>query len=108
MGVMVSAPTVPRRAAITAASRRLAGTGGRSDALYTRRMRRRGSGGSNYGEFEATALFCEHCRQAQPVRAHLLLVLPSGRKYDYRCTVCGHTVGSKTDDDTSAFAMPRL
>ena len=35
-------------------------------------MQRRGSGGSNYGEFEATALFCEHCRQAQPVRAHLL------------------------------------
>ena len=41
-------------------------------------------------------------------RTHLLLVLPSGRKYDYRCTVCGHTVGSKTDDDIGAFAMPRL
>ena len=70
-------------------------------------MRRGGSGGSNYREFEATALFCEHCRQAQPVRRHLLLVLPTGTKYDYRCAVCGHLVGSKMDDDTNAFAIPK-
>ena len=70
-------------------------------------MKRGGSGRSNYAEFEATALFCEHCRQAQPVRPHLLLVLPTGKKYDYRCAVCGHRVGSKMDDDTSTFAMPK-
>ncbi len=70
-------------------------------------MKRSGSGGSNFGEFEATALFCEHCRQAQPVRPHLLLVLPTGTKYDYRCAVCGHRVGSKMDNDTSAFLNKR-
>jgi len=70
-------------------------------------MRRDGSGGSNYKEFEATALFCERCRQAQPVRAHLLLVLPTGAMYDYRCAVCGHHVGSKTDVDARAFGMPK-
>ena len=70
-------------------------------------MKRGGSGRSNYEEFEATALFCDRCRQAQPVRSHLLLVLPTGSKYDYRCAVCGHTVGSKTDNDTSAFAIHR-
>lgn len=68
-------------------------------------MKRGRSGRSNYEEFEATELFCDRCRQAQPVRSHLLLVLPTGSKYDYRCAVCGHTVGSKTDDDTSAFTI---
>ena len=63
--------------------------------------------GSHYDEFEATELFCERCRQAQPVRRHLLLVLPTGRKFDYRCSVCGHSVGSKMDDDTSEFSIPR-
>ncbi len=70
-------------------------------------MKRDGSGRSNYEEFEATALFCGQCRQAQPVRQHLLLVLPTGTKYDYRCAVCGHSVGSKMDNDTSAFLMPK-
>jgi hypothetical protein len=60
---------------------------------------------SSYGEFEATELFCPTCRQARPVRQHLLLVLPTGNKYDYRCAVCGTSVGSKMDDDSSAFSI---
>lgn len=46
---------------------------------------------------EAASLFCEKCRQAQPVRRKLLLVLPQGDKYAYYCQVCGHQVGSKTE-----------
>ena len=60
-----------------------------------------------YDEFEASELFCPRCRQARPVRKHLLLVLPQGSKYDYVCTVCGSSVGEKMDDDAEAFAALR-
>lgn len=56
-----------------------------------------------YESFEASALFCPTCKQAQPVRRHLLLVLPTGNKYDYRCAVCATSVGEKMDDDTTEF-----
>ena len=60
-----------------------------------------------YDEFEATELFCAECKRATPVRKRLLIVLPTGNKYDYLCTVCGSSVGSKMDDDTSAFDILR-
>jgi len=53
--------------------------------------------------FEASELFCPHCRQARPVRKHLLLVLSTGNKYDYRCAVCATSVGSKMDADSKDF-----
>ena len=56
-----------------------------------------------YDEFEATELFCAKCQKATPVRKRLLIVLPEGNKYDYLCSLCGSSVGSKMDDDTSAF-----
>ncbi len=59
----------------------------------------------SYGEFEVSELYCAKCKQATPVRRRLLLVLPSGKKYDYLCSVCGSSVGSKMDDDTSAFTI---
>jgi hypothetical protein len=55
--------------------------------------------------FEAAELFCPRCRQARPVRKHLLLILPSGNKYDYRCAVCATSVGSKMDDDNRDFSL---
>lgn len=61
----------------------------------------------SYDEFEASELFCSKCRQAQPVRKRLLLVLPQGNKYDYACSVCGSSVGAKMDDDTSSFSVLR-
>ena len=60
---------------------------------------------SHYDTFEASQLFCPRCRQAQPVRKHLLLVLSTGNKYDYRCAVCATSVGSKMDDDTTDFTQ---
>lgn len=59
----------------------------------------------SYGEFEVSELFCAKCKRATPVRRRLLLVLPSGNKYDYLCSVCGSSVGEKMDDDTSAFSI---
>ncbi len=57
----------------------------------------------SFGELEAASLFCPRCKRANPVRKKLLLVLPSGNKYDYTCTVCGAQVGGKTDSDSSDF-----
>ncbi len=58
---------------------------------------------ASYEEFEASSLFCPHCRSAQPVRKKLLLVLPGGNKYDYICQGCNRTVGGKVDDNQEAF-----
>jgi hypothetical protein len=56
-----------------------------------------------YREFEASSLFCPRCRRAVEVRKKLLLVLPTGNKYDYVCQQCGSQVGGKTDNDATAF-----
>lgn len=56
-----------------------------------------------FGEFDATSLFCTRCKRATPVRKKLLLVLPTGNKYDYTCSVCSSTVGGKTDSDSTDF-----
>jgi len=65
---------------------------------------------SAFEEFEAASLFCPRCRRATPVRKKLLLVLPTGNKYDYVCGECGTPVGGKTDNDPTDFyrtAKPR-
>ena len=49
-----------------------------------------------FKELEASALFCQKCKEAVPVRKKLLLALPQGDKYDYLCIQCGSAVGSKT------------
>lgn len=56
-----------------------------------------GRQGADYDEFEAMELYCPNCGQAVPVRKSLLLVLPEGDKYEYRCKYCGGTVGDKID-----------
>jgi hypothetical protein len=57
----------------------------------------------SFAEFEATSLFCPRCRRATATRRKLLLVLPSGNKYDYVCAECGTAVGGKMDNDASDF-----
>lgn len=44
---------------------------------------------------KASELHCPRCRALRPVRERLLLVLPSGEVYDYRCRVCGESLGSR-------------
>lgn len=58
-----------------------------------------------FEQLEASELFCPKCQRATPVRQHLLIVLPTGNKYDYRCSVCGTSVGEKTDNDASGFSL---
>ena len=60
-----------------------------------RPAQRQRSGAGTYSDFDATELFCPKCRRAVPVRKRLLLVLPEGDKYEYLCSVCSGTVGTK-------------
>ena len=57
----------------------------------------------SFGEFEAASLFCRRCGRATPARKKLLLVLPTGNKYDYVCAECGTPVGGKSDNDPRDF-----
>ncbi len=50
-----------------------------------------------YEQFEATSLYCPHCREAVRVRKKLLLILPEGDEYEYLCTRCGSSVGIKLE-----------
>ena len=52
-----------------------------------------------FRSFRASALYCPTCRETTPVRERLLLVLPDGNLYEYRCARCGTSTGSKTERD---------
>ncbi len=51
--------------------------------------------GDTFREFDATELYCPSCGRATPVRKRLLLVLPDGDKYEYLCSFCMASVGTK-------------
>jgi hypothetical protein len=48
-----------------------------------------------FENFTASSLYCEKCKAAMPVRERLLLVLPDKEIYDYLCSGCGSSVGSR-------------
>jgi len=48
-------------------------------------------------------LFCSHCQVARPVRERLLLVLPDGDLYEYTCSACGASVGSRKGNPAVEF-----
>ena len=43
----------------------------------------------------ASELYCPRCRAARKVRERLLLVMPHGEIHDYRCQVCGDSLGTR-------------
>jgi hypothetical protein len=51
----------------------------------------------DFEDLEALELYCPKCRSAVPVRKFLLLILPEGDRYEYRCQFCGTKVGDKID-----------
>jgi len=63
-------------------------------------VRQKSSRAGIYKEFDATELYCSHCQRAVPVRKRLLLVIPEGDKYEYVCTFCSESVGTKIDRQT--------
>ena len=60
-----------------------------------------------FEELEATELYCPECRRAVPVRKFLLLILPDGDRYEYRCQFCGTKVGDKTDRSGQFYGVLR-
>ena len=48
-----------------------------------------------FENFTASSLYCEKCKTAMPVRERLLLILPDKEIYDYLCTGCANSVGSR-------------
>ena len=53
----------------------------------------------SYSDFKATELYCSKCRRAVPVKERHLLYLPAGDLYDYVCSVCGTSVGSRKTEE---------
>jgi len=50
---------------------------------------------SQFENFTASSLYCDKCKETMPVRERLLLVLPDKELYDYLCTGCASSVGSR-------------
>ena len=62
---------------------------------------------ADFQDLEATELYCPQCGRAVPVRKFLLLILPDGDKYEYRCQFCGTKVGDKTDRTGQFYGILR-
>jgi hypothetical protein len=62
---------------------------------------------ADFRDLEATELYCTKCQQAVPVRKYLLLILPDGDRYEYRCAFCGSRVGAKTDRSGQFYSVLR-
>jgi uncharacterized protein YbaR (Trm112 family) len=63
---------------------------------------------ASYDQFEATELYCPKCGRAVPVNKFLLLVLPEGDKYEYRCKFCGTPVGDKIDHNGQYYSLLKM
>jgi hypothetical protein len=63
---------------------------------------------ASFHEFEAVELYCPQCRRAVPVNKFLLLVLPEGDKYEYRCKFCGTKVGDKIDRHGQYYSILKM
>jgi hypothetical protein len=71
-------------------------------------LKERREGQSSYEEFEATELYCPKCGKAVPVIKSLLLVLPEGDKYEYRCRFCSTRVGDKIDRHGQYYSILKM
>jgi hypothetical protein len=60
-----------------------------------------------FDNLRASELYCPRCRTARPVRERLLLVLPRSELHDYRCTVCGESLGSREVSMSSLIAAAK-
>ena len=48
-----------------------------------------------FDSFTASQLYCSKCQKAMPVREKLLLVLPDKEVYDYLCSGCASSLGTR-------------
>jgi hypothetical protein len=50
-----------------------------------------------FEKMTATHLYCNNCGRSMSVQEVLLLVLPDGELYDYRCIQCHESVGTRKE-----------
>ncbi len=60
-----------------------------------------------FQDLKASELYCPRCRTAQPVREKLMLVLPHGELHEYRCRICGESVGTREAQRDVQLVLPR-
>lgn len=51
----------------------------------------------NFDQLQASLLHCPKCKKAVQVRERLLLVLPDGQLFEYRCVYCATSIGERTE-----------
>jgi len=61
-----------------------------------------------FGEFTASELYCPKCKQAQPVRERLLLVLPTGELHEFLCSRCATSLGKRTITGPAVAPPPSM
>jgi hypothetical protein len=76
-----------------------------TDSRTQNPLKRRSGNQGMFKELDAVELYCPRCKRAVPLRKRLLLVLPEGDKYEYRCAFCFETVGTKTDRKEKAVSL---
>jgi len=64
-------------------------------AVQVRRRPARPEPTPTFEKLEASELYCSQCRAPRPVRERLLLYLPDGELWEYVCTACGASLGSR-------------
>jgi len=60
---------------------------------------------ASFRQLEATALYCPQCKVAVPVRKRLLIILPEGEKFEYLCTYCSASLGTKIEPLTKEIKL---
>lgn len=53
------------------------------------------AGPAPFEDLSASALYCPRCKAAMPLRERLLLVLPDGELFEYRCARCLTSLGTR-------------
>jgi hypothetical protein len=48
-----------------------------------------------FDKLTASELYCTRCKTMRPVRERLMLILPGAELHDYRCVVCGDSLGTR-------------
>ena len=94
-------PAVRSRVDVSAASANL---NERSHAFYDRTVQTM----NQFKSLRASSLYCQKCRATNPVRERLLLILPDREIYDYLCTNCGTSVGSREVRSSQESGSPLI
>ncbi|MFH1776576.1 MAG: hypothetical protein ABH952_03340 [Candidatus Omnitrophota bacterium] len=50
-----------------------------------------------FKKITATHLYCNNCNQSMPVIEKILLILTDGALYDYLCSGCGQSLGTRKE-----------